>query len=347
MTCSLKPLSPESGLLYVGMLAAIASLVAIDHYNMATNNIAQSRDAYLAEHPNLPSSQLLRSGKAFSGLPAALSQNSHFSVTKTSATKIAAAKIPTKTSTTKTSATKIAAAQIAAPAGWKAVQVSESVTAYVAPQTVETSAPSNPESADRLILPTSVDGTRWLYVTEIDLAEVLANSIAPQHYVWHGVWRGEGYSRELGSNGSLVSRQEGGNDIHLTLSYNTAITNPGEPNLIITIESQQDKTAQLTNLSAFLLDSQTCKTLARRDFAQLPPFYYVSLTYDGTVSPIVKSLPPLGTVTFAYHVSSAELPQHFPMELQAVNQFVDERAQEIANLEVRGWLVKEVPSPGK
>lgn len=311
----LKPLSLESWLLCIGIMSTIASLILIDHYNMA-----KTKDSYLAKQPNSPSSEhSSHLEKVFNEIPA-LSQNVQ-------------------------SANKISTTKIAAPTGWKAVQVSEGVTAYVAPQTIATQEsidrPRSDES-EELILPDSLDGTRSPYVTAIDLADVLANPIAPQRYIWQGVWQGEGYSREHDADGNLVSQQEGGNDIHLTLSYDAAITQAQEPNLIVTIESQQDKTAQLTNLSAFLLDSHG-KTLARKDFSQLPPLYQVSFTHNGIAA--IKSLPPLGTTTFSYHVSAAELPQRFPIELKAVNQFADERAQEIASLEAQGWLVKEVPSP--
>lgn len=317
----LKPLSLESWLLCVGIMSTIASLILIDHYNMA-----KTKDSYLTKQPNSSSSQHSSHLKqVFNEIPA-LSQNIRSAANQPAANRI---------STTK----------IAAPTGWKAVQVSEGVTAYVAPQPIATQEsidrPSSNES-NELILPDSLDGTRSPYVTAIDLADVLANPIAPQRYVWQGVWQGEGYSREYDADGNLVSQQEGGNDIHLTLSYDAAITSAQEPNLIVTIESQQDKTAQLTNLSAFLLDSHG-KTLARKDFSQLPPLYQVSLTHNGIAT--IKSLPPLGKITFSYHVSAAELLQRFPIELKAVNQLADERAQEIASLEAQGWLVKEVPSP--
>ena len=328
----LKPLSLESWLLCVGVLTAIASLVTIDHYN-----ITQTKKVYLTETSSLPSS-VPHLAKGFDGLPM-----------RRSAQSILAQAIPAQIIPAQIIPTKTLANKITAPSGWRAVQVSEGVTAYVAPQAIASSKFSSDtvgNTASNTVdeIPDTLDGTRSPYVTEIDLADILANPIAPQRYVWHGVWQGEGYSREHDAEGSLVSQQEGGNDINLTLSYNAAITNPQEPNLIITIESQQDKTAQLTNLSAFLLESQTGKTLERKDFAQLPPFYQVSLSHDGTEKETVKSLQPLGTVTFAYHVSASELSQRFPIELQAVNQFANQRAQEIAALEAQGWIVKEVPA---
>ncbi|MBW4661765.1 MAG: hypothetical protein KME15_24100 [Drouetiella hepatica Uher 2000/2452] len=324
-----KPLSLESWLLCVGIMSAIASLITIDQYNMA-----KIKDSYLTKQSNSSSSQhSSHLEQVFNEIPV-LSQNIRSAANQPAANQ---------------SANKISTTKIAAPAGWKAVQVSEGVTAYVATQTIATQTIATQKSIDRprseesdeLILPDSLDGTRSPYVTAIDLADVLANPIAPQRYVWQGVWQGEGYSREHDADGNLVSQQEGGNDIHLTLSYDAAITHAQEPNLIVTIESQQDKTAQLTNLSAFLLDSHG-KTLARKDFSQLPPLYQVSLTHNGIAA--IKSLLPLGKITFSYHVSAAELLQRFPIELQAVNQFADERAQEIASLEAQGWLVKEVPS---
>ncbi|HEY9629160.1 MAG TPA: hypothetical protein V6C84_17795 [Coleofasciculaceae cyanobacterium] len=336
----LKPLSLERWMFCVGIVAAIASLIAIDHYNMT-----QTQEAYLTEPVDLPSSTAVpHLDRAFGELPQAQSQQpvaQRYAARKPQSQQLQSQKLASQK--LEALATPLPKA-IAAPNGWKAVQVSEGVTAYVAPEAIE-SIDSESDGGTRGDWATPLDGTRSPYVTTIDLADLLANPIAPQQYVWQGVWQGEGYSREHDAEGGLVAQQEGGNDIHLTLSYNAAITNPQESNLMITIASQQDKTAQLTNLSAFLLDSQTGKTLARKDFAQLPPFYHVSLTQADIEGQTMKSLPPLGTINFAFHVSSAELPKRFPMQLEAVNQLAEERAQEIADLEAQGWTVKEVPSP--
>ncbi|MBI4784942.1 MAG: hypothetical protein HY785_27085 [Oscillatoriophycideae cyanobacterium NC_groundwater_1537_Pr4_S-0.65um_50_18] len=329
----------------IGIVAAIASLITIDHYNMT-----QTQEAYLTEPVDLSSTAVPQLNRAFRDLP----QVQQPVAQRYAARKPHPRQLPSQTLSQKLALQKPASPKsealaaipkaIAAPKGWKAVQVSEGVTAYVAPEAIE-SIDSESNSGTRDGWATLLDGTRSPYVTAIDLADLLANPIAPQHYVWQGVWQGEGYSREHDAEGGLVAQQEGGNNIHLNLSYNAAITDPQQPNLMITIASQQDKTAQLTNMSAFLLDSQTGKTLARKDFAQLPPFYHVSLTQEGVEGQVMKSLPPLGTVTFAFHVASAELPKRFPIQLEAVNQLAEERAQEIAALEAQGWIVKEVPPP--
>jgi hypothetical protein len=234
---------------------------------------------------------------------------------------------------------------IAPPAGWKAVTTASGATVYQAPQAITASAEagSTVASADNDVFSVdSLDGTRQPYLTELKSSDLLKNEVAPNQYAWHGMWQGEGYTRELDYDGWLVARQEGGNNVYLSTTYDASVTDSAKPNLFITVESSQDKTAQLTNLSAFRYDS-TGKQVERRDFAQLPPFYNVSMTINGRTQ--TKQLRPLGKVTYAYHVAKSDLKNQFPLTMEAVNQLVNERNQQIAMLESQGWTVKEVPAP--
>ena len=234
---------------------------------------------------------------------------------------------------------------IAPPAGWKTVTTASGATVYQAPQAItasaETVSTTDAASNDAFSVD-SLDGTRQPYLTEVQSADLLKHQVAPNQYAWHGMWQGEGYTRELDYEGWLVARQEGGNNIYLSTTYDASVTDSTKPNLFITVESSQDKTAQLTNLSAFRYDS-TGKQVERRDFAQLPPFYNVSMTINGKTQ--TKQLRPLGTVTYAYHVAKSDLNNQFPLTMEAVNQLVNERNQQIAMLESQGWTVKEVPAP--
>lgn len=302
-------------LLYIGFVAALISLILIDQSRFSKSGVS-----WLTQLRNLVQPQ-----------PVAQVEGA-FNQTATVAQSIAQA--------------EARQAAIAPPAGWQAVKLASGVTVYQAPEaiTVASATGATVDSENKSIFFVDpLDGTRQPYLTEVEAADLLKTEIAPKQYVWQGMWQGEGYSRELDREGWLVARQEGGNNIYLSTTYNASITNPSQPNLFITVESSQDKTAQLTNLSAFLYDSKTGAQIERRDFPQLAPYYDVSLTLGGKTE--MKQLRPLGTITFAYHVSPSEVKDYFPMTLEAVNQLVDERNQQIAALEAEGWVVKEVPAP--
>lgn len=235
---------------------------------------------------------------------------------------------------------------IATPTGWRAVQVKPGLTTYVAPtakvpvvQLGSKGSTGQTSSGDRF------DGTRFPYISQISRADL--KSIAPGRFAWSGVWEGEGYGRTLDSYGELVSPREGGANIYLSLTWDETITDPSQPNLTITVRSNQDRAGQLINFSAFLNDPNTGKTLERKDLRQLPPIYRVTLDSSGwLIGESSKTLQPLGTATFAYHIPPAELNQHLPITLEAQNQLVEQRLAEIAALESAGWVVREVPAPG-
>lgn len=232
--------------------------------------------------------------------------------------------------------------EAAVPGGWKTNRIAAGVVAYSVPaEEVETVA--DPVTA---ITSTSstLDGTRFPYVSEVRGSDLLANSIAPGVYQWTDTWAGEGYSREYNRQGKLVAEREGGVDVDVIFTYDSNIKDPTKPNLIITVQNNQDRTGQLTNLSAFLNDPKTGAAIARKDFEQLPPIYDVTATRNsGFGGTQVKTLDPLGTVTFAYRVSLDELNRQ-PIKLQGSNIYFNERLQEIASLKEQGWVVKEVPS---
>jgi hypothetical protein len=303
--------SADLWLLYIGFLTALASLALIDYSNSSKTGVSL-----------LTQLRTLTEPQPVQELEGALAQ------TATIAQPIAQvqAKQPA----------------IAPPAGWKAVTLDTGATVYQAPTAITADASSTAADQDVFSVD-SLDGTRQPYLTELQSNDLMKHKVAPNQYAWRGMWQGEGYTRELDYEGWLVARQEGGNNIYLSTTYDASVTDPNKPNLFITVESSQDKTAQLTNLSAFLYDTNTGKLVERRDFAQLPPFYNVSMTLNGKTQ--TKQLRPLGTTTFAYHVDKSNLNNQFPLTMEAVNQLVNERNQQIAALEAQGWVVKEVPAP--
>jgi hypothetical protein len=218
---------------------------------------------------------------------------------------------------------------IAPPIGWQAIEIAEGIVSYVP----SASAALVPESSD------FIDGTVRPYVTTVSWADLIQRSPAPGQYKWQGIWEGEGYNRVLDENGYLVSEREKGADIHLTILFNTKVNDHDQPNLTITVKSDQNLTAQLTNISAFKLDAKTGKVLDRQDFAQLPPVYDVTLSYgyDKTETQILKQL---GKITFSYRVLEGQ--SFFPIRLQADNRLFAERLEAIAQLKAQGWVVKEV-----
>ncbi|MBW4515105.1 MAG: hypothetical protein KME11_07760 [Timaviella obliquedivisa GSE-PSE-MK23-08B] len=232
--------------------------------------------------------------------------------------------------------------EAAVPGGWKTNQIAAGVVAYSVPaEEVETIADPVAPSASA---GSTLDGTRFPYVSEVRGSDLLANPIAPGIYQWTNTWEGEGYSREYDRQGQLVAEREGGVDINVTFTYNSNVKDPTKPNLTIKVQNNQDKTGQLTNLSAFLNDPETGAAIDRQDFAQLPPTYDVTATRNGGFGGTeIKTLDPLGTVTFAYRVSLDELNRQ-PIKLQGINRYFNERLQEIASLEAQGWIVKEVPA---
>jgi hypothetical protein len=234
---------------------------------------------------------------------------------------------------------------VLAPVGWRSVETMAGVTAY------------NPPSEDEVAVEPVVrrddserglgwDGTRHPYVAEVSVAELLAKAVAPQQFVWNDTWQGEGYSRERDRQGQLISEREGGADIHIGISFDASITNPNQPNLRIILINDQDVTAQVTNLSAFLMDQLTGETIDRQDFEQLPPAYEVTLTLNGGFRGTeVKTLEPLGTLVFEYHVLPEDLQAMFPIRLEGINKLFNQRQQQVEVLESHGWVVMEVPPP--
>jgi hypothetical protein len=234
---------------------------------------------------------------------------------------------------------------IATPTGWRAVQVKPGLVTYVAPTTKVPVVQGSQGSIGQTRSGDSFDGTRFPYISQISRADL--KPVAPGRFTWSGVWEGEGYGRTLDNHGELVSPREGGANIYLSLTWDETITDPSQPNLTITVRSNQDRAGQLINFSAFLNDPNTGKTLERKDLRQLPPIYRVTLDSSGwLIGESSKTLQPLGTATFAYHIPPAELNQHLPITLEAKNQLVEQRLAEIADLESAGWVVKEVPAPG-
>ncbi len=238
---------------------------------------------------------------------------------------------------------------IAVPEGWKAESPAEGVVSYTLPAEYKTSleydAVNDGETQDSG-QGSGLDGTRHPYISNISKADLTQDSHNPNHYYWNGIWQGEGYNRMLDRNDHLVAEREKSVDVYLSISLDTSITDATKPNLVITIKSNQDKTAQLTNISAFQIDSKTGKTLDRQDFPQLPPVYEVTASRNGGYAGTeTKELEPLGTATFAYHISAEQVKQNLPIRLTAVNRLFAERQQEIYNLQAKGWVVKEVPAP--
>ena len=235
--------------------------------------------------------------------------------------------------------------KVAVPKGWQTENPTEGVTAYTLPAKyttdLEYDAVNDVETQDL-----ELDGTRHPYVSDISETDLTQDARNPNHYFWSDIWQGEGYNRVLDQDHQLVAERENSVDVYLSIFLDTSITDVTKPNLIITIKSNQDKTAQLTNISAFRLDSKTGKTLDRQDFPQLPPVYEVTASRNGGYAGTeIKELEPLGTVTFAYHVSVEQVKQTLPLRLSAVNRLFAERQQEIYDLQAKGWIVKEVPAP--
>jgi hypothetical protein len=130
------------------------------------------------------------------------------------------------------------------------------------------------------------------------------------------------------------------------VSFDASVTNPNQPNLRILLINDQAVTAQVTNLSAFLMDQLTGETIERRDFEQLPPAYEVTVTLNGGFKGAeVRMLEPSGTLAFEYHVSPQELQAMFPIKIEGINRLFDERVEEIDDLAAQGWVVMEVPPP--
>lgn len=235
-------------------------------------------------------------------------------------------------------------AAIALPQGWQAIQPSPGLTAYLAPEakvpTVPPSLSSNSFRTGGSLGTTAFDGTREPYVSDVGVSDL--KQIAPGRYQWSGVWQGEGYNRVFDQQARLVSPRERGADIQLNVSWDATITDPNQPNFVVTIESSQDQTAQLTNFSAF--STGTAGGEARIDFGQLPPLYSVTLRHGGLASE-TKTLPPLGSISFAYHVRPDEINSYLPLQLTAENQLFEQRLKQFAELETQGWRIEEVPPP--
>jgi hypothetical protein len=256
---------------------------------------------------------------------------------------------PVKEIKTQVKKFKKSSATVSVPEVWRTEHPAKGVTSYTLPAEYKTALgydAMNDRDTQESGQDLGIDGTRHPYISDISKADLTQDSHNPSHYSWNGVWQGEGYNRILDHNDRLVSEREKSVDIYLSISLDTSITDATKPNLIITIKNNQDKTAQLTNISAFQIDSRTGKTLDRQDFPQLPPVYEVTASRNGGYAGTeTKELEPLGTATFAYHVSGEQLKQNLPIRLTAVNRLFAERQQAIYNLQARGWVVKEVPAP--
>lgn len=237
------------------------------------------------------------------------------------------------------------ATRVAVPEGWKTENPTEGVTAYTL--SIEEKTDLEYDAVNSLETQSSeLDGTRHPYVSNISEADLIRDTQNPNRYFWKGVWQGEGYNRVVDQDHQLVAERKKSVDIYLSISLDTSITDATKPNLTITLKSDQDETAQLTNISAFQIDPKTGKTLDRQDFPQLPPVYEVTASRNGGYAGTeIKELEPLGTVTFAYHVSAEQVKQNLPLRLSAVNRLFTERQQEIYDLQAKGWIVKEVPAP--
>jgi hypothetical protein len=229
-----------------------------------------------------------------------------------------------------------------APEGWKAMKVAQGVTAYSAPVDTE----REYSTANDIDWENGgLDGTRYPYISDISWADLSSQPEAPEKYSWNGVWQGEGYNRVLDQNDQLVAERESGVDIYLNVSLDTSITNVKQPNLWITVQNNQNQTAQLTNLSAFWVDKETGETLERKDFEQLSPVYEVTVIRNGGYAGFeTRVLERSGTVTFAYHVSPEQIKQGLPIRLEGVNRGFGQRQQQIYDLQAQGWIVKEVPA---
>jgi hypothetical protein len=226
---------------------------------------------------------------------------------------------------------------IAVPEDWQVETLSPGVTAYSLPD-----AAGFFNAAGQLI-----DGTRFPYVSEVTITDFVQDNPESQTYSWNGIWQGEGYNRKPGEYHEVVAEREAGADIHLSITLDRSIADGTTPNLLITIQSDQNLTAQLTNISAFWTDPATGKTTKRKDFAQLPPVYDVTVTRNYGYVSDTKVLKQLGTIQFAYYVSSEEIEQGLPIRLYAVNQAFAARQQEMAELQAQGWVIKEVPAPNR
>jgi hypothetical protein len=126
--------------------------------------------------------------------------------------------------------------EAAVPGGWRTNQVALGAVSYAMPadevETVE------PELVAQSAI-AALDGTRFPYVSEVGVSDLMANPIAPGVYQWTDTWQGEGYSREYDSQGNLVSERERGTDIDVTLVYDANVTDPTKPNLMIMVQNNQ------------------------------------------------------------------------------------------------------------
>jgi hypothetical protein len=242
---------------------------------------------------------------------------------------------------------------IPAPVGWRSVNIEPGVTAYNPPIGEEVTVEPSLDNNDSARM-AKWDGTRHPYIVEVSMDELLSQAccspdttkVAPHLFIWSDTWQGEGYDREHNGLGQLVSQRESGADIHVGISFDASVTNPNQPNLRIILINDQDTTSQDTNLSAFLLDQSTGKAIDRQDFKQLPPAYEVTLTLNGGFKGTeVKTLEPLETLVFEYHVTPKDLRSLFPIRLEGINRLFNQRQQEVETLESLGWVVMEVPPP--
>ncbi|MCU0565600.1 MAG: hypothetical protein MUF49_03275 [Oculatellaceae cyanobacterium Prado106] len=232
------------------------------------------------------------------------------------------------------------------PQGWQTARVRNGVTSYTVNddevQTLEPEPIVGSASHGNGIA--HLDGTYFPYVSQVRVKDLLKNEVAPGQYQWTETWEGEGYTRERTQDGQLIAEREGGIDIDVVVTYNATIKDPTKPNLVITIQNHQDKTGQLTDLSAFRYDASTGAESDRIDFEQLPPDYEVTVTRNGGFGGTdLKTMNRLSTVTFAYHVSEAEVKNGLSFKLQGSNKWFDERQQELYDLAAQGWVIKEVP----
>ncbi len=239
---------------------------------------------------------------------------------------------------------------IAPPPEWQSHPLSPGVTAYLAPPDQQLT--FTPEAENFLIANATpqnpLDGTRFPYVSEISITDLLAHPIAPGQYQWTTEWKGEGYDREWVRSPNhpphWIAHREGGENIEVNVVYDETVTDSHQSNLQISILSHQAQTAQTTDLSAFWIDPTTGEELKVQDFAQLSPTYNITFTQNGGFAGTqIAVLEPCGQVSFSMYIDPQHLAQVFPLRLQGENRGFAERELALYELMQQGWVVREVP----
>lgn len=149
------------------------------------------------------------------------------------------------------------------------VQTSETSVTYLAGNGQMTADPREASAAAQVVSPAvaGLDGTHEPYV--MNLSDQQIQDLKDGKTVNH-VFQGEGWDRERDRNGNVVTRQEGGRDIYLSMSYNK------ETNTFsIEVDNKQTTTGQLTNFRVLYTDG------SKKDLTQLPPDYDITVTLNG------------------------------------------------------------------